>query len=322
MCFGIGETHCMKLGITGATGFIGSYLLDYLVEKTPLRIRALARTLSNDTHRHNGRIEWMAGDLNSPTVCADFVDGLDSVIHLAHTNIPLTSNRDLPGDARANLIPSLNLLESIKNAGRCAHLLYASSGGAIYGCADMAAREPLSETHPCNPVTSYGIQKHAFESYLRMAVGEGWSKATALRIGNPYGVLLPPERMQGFIGIALHRILQGKPVRIIGDPENVRDYIHLRDLCRFFECALDAPEEFQIYNVGSGQGHSVNQLLDIMASIAGRQLEREVLNYTESEKHLVPWIILSNRKAAHQLGWSPCISVEEGLREMYRSGFR
>ena len=312
----------MNLGITGATGFIGSYLLGYLAEKTTFRIRALARTLSHDTSRHNGRIEWMAGDLNSPTICTDFIGGLDSVIHLAHTNIPLTSNRDLPGDARANLIPSLNLLEAIKNAGQCAHLLYASSGGAIYGCADMATRQPLKETDPCNPVTSYGIQKHAFESYLRMGVGEGWMKATALRIGNPYGVLLPPERMQGFIGIALHRILQGKPVRIIGDPANVRDYIHLRDLCRFFEFALDAPDEFQIYNVGSGQGHSVNQLLDIMAGIAGRHLEREVLNYAESEKHLVPWIVLSIAKAARQLDWSPGISVEDGLREMYHSGFQ
>ena len=307
----------MNLGITGATGFIGSYLLDYLAEKTALSIKALARTLSNDTHSHDGRIKWMAGDLNSPAVCADFVEGMDSVIHLAHTNIPLTSNRDLPGDARANLIPSLNLLEAIKSTRQRTHLIYASSGGAIYGCADKLDRHPFKETDPCNPVTSYGIQKYAFESYLRMGVAEGWMQATALRIGNPYGVLLPPERMQGFIGISLQRILQGKPVRIIGDPENVRDYIHLSDLCGFFERALNARGDFQIYNVGSGHGRSVNQLLDTVAQIAGHPLAREVLNYAESEKHLVPWIVLSIEKAARELNWRPRVALEDGLRDMY-----
>lgn len=307
----------MNLGITGATGFIGSYLLQYLTKHTDFTIKALARTLSNDTHDHHGRIAWLAGDLNSPALCADFVNAVDSVIHLAHTNIPLTSNRDLPGDTRANLIPSLNLLEAIKNAGKCTHLIYASSGGAIYGRAENPEMRPLTEADPCNPITSYGIQKHAFESYLRMGVTEGWMKATALRIGNPYGVLLPPERMQGFIGIALHRILQGKPVRIIGNPENVRDYVHLSDLCALIQRSLAPPGAFQIYNVGSGQGRSVNQILDTIAQIAGRSLERDFLNFAESDKHLVPWIVLSIEKAARELNWTPKIALEQGLRDMY-----
>jgi len=312
----------MNVGITGATGFIGSYLLEHFSEKAGISIRALARTLSVHSHGHDGRVKWIAGDLNSPALCADFVEGLDSIIHLAHTNTPLTSNRDLPGDARANLIPSLNLIEAIKNAGGGTHLIYASSGGAIYGCTGKADRHPLRETDPCSPVTSYGIQKLAFESYLRMAASEGWITATALRIGNPYGVLLPPERLQGFIGIAMHRVMQEKPVRIIGNPANIRDYIHLSDLAGFFERVLRAKSSFQIYNVGSGEGRSVNQLLEAMTEIVGRPLDCEVLDYAESDKHLVPWIVLSIEKAAQELGWKPEVTLADGLRQMYTRPIR
>lgn len=306
----------MNLGITGGSGFIGSYLLNFLMRKSDLRVRAIARTLSQSADSSGGRVTWMKGDLNSPADCVDFVRDLDVVIHLAHTNTPLTSNRDFAGDSQANLTPSLNLLKAIKDAQRCPHLIYSSSGGAVYGLANGSRREAFKETDPCIPTTSYGIQKLAFESYLRMAANEGWIHATALRIGNPYGVLLPPERMQGFIGVAVHQIARKQPIKIFGDPGNIRDYIHLEDLCDFFLRILGAKEAFRIYNVGSGQGYSVSEILNLLEGIAGRQIIRETFQYSESDKRLAPWIVLSVEKAAAELGWKPATELVEGLRAM------
>lgn len=308
----------MNVGITGATGFIGSYLLDFLVRKSDLRLKALARTLPRDADSFGGRAVWMKGDLNSPADCVDFVRDLDVVIHLAHTNTPLTSNRDFAADAQANLAPSLNLLTAIKNAGLEPHLIYSSSGGAVYGLANGPRQEPFKETDPCIPSTSYGIQKLAFESYLRMAASEGWIRATALRIGNPYGVLLPPERMQGLIGVALHQVLCGQPIKIFGDPANVRDYVHLDDVCRFIQRIIAGGEGFQIYNIGSGRGHSVNEILDLLEGVTGREIAREIYHYPGSEKHLVPWIVLSVEKAARELSWAPEMDLSEGLRALYQ----
>ena len=308
----------MNLGITGATGFIGSYLLDFLARKSDLPIRALARTLSRDADLSDRRVAWMKGDLSSPADCIDFVQDLDVIIHLAHTNTPLTSNRDFAGDAQANLVPSLNLLKAIKDAKLRPHLIYSSSGGAVYGLANGLRQESFKETDPCIPSTSYGIQKLSFESYLRMAASEGWIRATALRIGNPYGVLLPPERMQGFIGVALHQVLCGRPIKIFGNPENVRDYVHLDDVCHFFRRIMESQEPFQIFNVGSGKGCSVNEILNLLEKITGRKIVRETLHYSESDKHLVPWIVLSVEKAARELGWAPETELVEGLRAMYQ----
>jgi UDP-glucose 4-epimerase len=307
----------VNLGITGATGFVGSYLLDYLVRHSDLRMKALARTLSRDANSFGGRVTWMKGDLNSSADCGDFAGDLDAIIHLAHTNTPLTSNRDFAADAQANLVPSLNLLKAIKDARRRPHLIYSSSGGAVYGPGIGRQREPFKETDPCIPSTSYGIQKLSFESYLRMAASEGWIQATALRIGNPYGVLLPPERMQGFIGVALHQVLLGKPVKIFGDPRNVRDYVHLDDVCRFVQRILESREDFQIYNIGSGEGHSVDEIMTLLERVTGREIPRETFHYSGSDKHLVPWIVLSVEKAAQQLGWRPEIDLVDGLGGLY-----
>ena len=139
---------------------------------------------------------------------------------------------------RRTSFPTLTLIEALRATGNRAHVVFASSGGAVYG--DAANRRPFREDDACRPQTSYGIQKLTAEHYLRMASEHGWLTATTLRVANPYGVLLPPERRQGFIGTAVAQIRAGDPVRVFGNPANVRDYVHIADVCRAFELALVA----------------------------------------------------------------------------------
>jgi UDP-glucose 4-epimerase len=306
----------MLVGLTGATGFLGQRLVAHFTGLGDVRVRALSRNISSELAERPG-LEWFQGDLTSARDCAAFVEGLDAVAHLAHTNTPLTSDRDLVSDAALNLLPSLTLLEAIRSAGTAPHLVYAGSGGAVYQSSTTG--RPFDESTPTAPSTSYGIVKLAFEDYLRVGAAEGWLTATSLRIGNAYGALLNPERLQGFIGVALHQLAVGRPIRVFGDLDNVRDYVHLDDIASAFELALQRPSDgFEIYNIGTGRGTSVDDLITILCSVAGvpRAFELDAEN-AERARHLPRWAVLDAGKAKRELGWSAKVDLEDGIRELW-----
>jgi UDP-glucose 4-epimerase len=303
------------IAITGASGFLGSALLPHLHHGDGGRsIRALTRTLHAEHASPPRGVPWIQGDLVSPRACAELVQDADVVVHLAHVNTPLTSDAHLPSDAAANLVPMLNLLQAIRSAKRTPNVVLASSGGALYRGA--SGRQPLSEESPALPVTSYGVQKLAQEHYLRIGAEQGWLTATVLRIGNPYGVLLPSERRQGFIGVALNSLREGRPIRIFGNEGNVRDYIHLDDMCRMFELAVQRADGFDIVNVGSGEGHSVREIVDLIERIAGRPVPVERAPDEDSAERLPEWVVLDIGKAEEVFGWRPEIGFEDGVRRL------
>jgi UDP-glucose 4-epimerase len=304
----------MRIGITGASGFIGSVLLDRLVElqSHDVDVYALTRTVTPGL-THDDRIEWRKGDLSSYHECLSFVEQLEVIVHLAHTNSPFTSNNDLPGDAVTNMLPLTNLIQAVREAGNVPHVVYVSTGGALY---HVRSKRPLSEKSPVEPTTSYGIQKLMGEHYFRLAAQERWLTATVLRIGNAYGAILPPERLQGFIGVALAQILAQKPIHVFGDPQNVRDYVHIEDVMRMFDLAITRRGRFDIYNVGSGEGRSVRDVLDALRRFTG--IEPQVVYEPPSpNSHRLPlWIVLDVSKARRELGWTPQISFEVGVQAL------
>lgn len=300
----------MRLGITGASGSLGHSLLAALARRPEIAVRALAR---RPPSRAVEGIEWQTGDLADMKTCADFVAGLDTIFHFAHTNSPLTSDSDWAGDARLNLLPTLNLLSEIERAGTRPHFIYPSSGGAIYGPAD--AHIPFAETMPCQPGNSYGIQKLMVEQYLRVFAERGLIDAAVLRIGNAYGWLLSPERTQGFIGTAINRMRLGLPVRLVGDPRNVRDYVHADDVTAALMHALDRRGGFEVFNIGTGKGASVLDILDILKEFLNSPVTTETVPLPGAER-LPAWSVLDIRKAAMELGWFPRVSLREGIARM------
>src|SRR5262249_55732585 len=149
-------TTMHRVGVTGASGFLGLVLLPQLIASGKRTVVALTRTLPPTPFTHDVRIQWIQGDLRSFHDCADFVSGLDAVIHLAPVNRPLTSNAELVGDASLNIVPTVTLLEAIRDEGRRPHLIYVSTGGALYRVTEGV---PSSEDSDVEPATSYGIQK-------------------------------------------------------------------------------------------------------------------------------------------------------------------
>jgi UDP-glucose 4-epimerase len=309
----------MRIGITGATGYLGSYLLRHLTEGRTHSLRALTRTLSHVVEIKSEKLIWQQGDLQSIKACKDFVCDLDVVIHLAHTNTPLTSNQFLPADIAANMVPAANLIQVIKDQNRKPHFIYASSGGAVYG--RSRHNRPFREIDPCLPGTSYGIQKIMVEQYLRMAAEEGWLTATILRIGNPYGILLPSERLQGLIGVVFNQLINNLPVRIFGSLDNVRDYMHLKDLCRIFEAVLTPHHPIDIFNVGSGKGYSVKEVLALIETFSGKQILSRSAPLNDDFHHLPSWVVLDITKAKLELQWEPQIALEFGIKKLCEESF-
>ena len=304
-----GPRGSVNVGVTGASGFLGSLLVEHIASRGH-QVRALTRALPASPATARGGVGWVQGDLGSPADAGAFAEGLDTIIHLAWTGTPLTSNGDLPGDPRVNMLPTLALLDAVRASGRRPHVIFASSGGALYG--PPRGRRAFRESDECDPRSGYGIEKLAIERYLRMAATYGWLTATALRMGNPYGVLLPPQRMQGFIGTAVSQLRAGDPVRVFGNLANVRDFVHVSDVCRAFELALTPREPFDVLNIGSGAGHSVQEVLALIEQLEGRPVAVQAESPAAAEA-LPSWVVLDVERARVRLGWSPATPLRDGL---------
>jgi UDP-glucose 4-epimerase len=298
----------MRIGITGGKGFIGSYLSQRLLARGYGPIRLLARS--------PGVLDptpgLMPGDLMAPADCERFAAGIDAICYLAHVNSPVNSDLDPIGDSALNLGALQNLLQAVVRIGTKPHIIYFSSGGAVYQ--PKQEKIPYRESDACAPVSSYGRQKLAAENYLRLAADKGQISATILRVGNAYGTLLPQHRLQGLIGVALNSILHEKPVRVFGSLENVRDYVHLDDICGIVEKALTPREAFRVVNVGSGTGHAVREVLSIIEACYGKRIQIQV--DPRWGNGLVDWVVLDVAKACQDFGWTPTVPLRSGIESM------
>ena len=306
------------IGITGASGMIGSRVLSHLLEKFPeFRFKCLARSLPQNTHGGD-RVEWFQGDLMSEPDCTEFVANLDVLIHLAQANSPASSDRHWPSDLQCNLTSSLNLLQAMRNrGGKACHVIFSSSGGAIYGFNPLDGPD-FDEDQPCQPVSPYGIQKLAVENYIRLGVLQGWLSATILRISNAYGVLLPMEKRQGFLGVAVSRLQAGLPLKIFGPLNAIRDYVHLDDICRAVALSTERDQGFEVFNIGLGQGASVREILEILKELTQRDVRIEESAFGAQVFQLMPKVVLSIGKAERDLGWRPLIGLREGIERLWR----
>jgi len=308
----------MIIGITGANGFIGRYVTEQLAASSKYKLVVVIRSSDSAAYFRSKGVSVLVGDLREQLVCQRLVDQVDCVLHLAHSNSPLAEVGDLAAASLANLTPSLNLLEAVGRSRRPVRLIYASSGGTVYGSTE---RRAASETDICQPISPYGIEKLTIEHYIRYCAKNFDFGAVILRIANPYGVLLDSKRKQGLIGVALNRMLHDEVVQIYGNPENTRDYLHLDDLVRAFESALLTDLRGEIINIGSGVGCSVNEILDKLDEFMAFPSRREYLSNPQAG-NLCDWSVLNISKAQKLLAWAPKIDLDQGLMELCQSAMK
>jgi len=304
----------MQAVVVGASGFIGSHLVDGLLA-AGYRVKALARHLPgliSPVAQANPALTLSPLSMGDGLALQEAMEGADLVFHLASGSLPQSSNRDPQADVQVNLLGALRVLEAARLA-QVQRLVMVSSGGTVYG---VPQQVPIPETHPTEPTCSYGITKLAIEKYVALYRQLHGLDGVVLRVANPYGERQRLDATQGVVPVFLGKALRGEPLQIWGDGSTVRDFLHISDVVAALLAAARYPGEERLFNVGSGEGLSLNQLVDLLGSELQRPLAVE---YLPARGFDVPTNVLCIERARQQLGWSPQVPVAEGLHRLCAS---
>lgn len=297
----------MRVAVLGGGGFIGSAIVDRLLaDGHAIRVFERPRIEPYRAFAPGESVEWLTGDLANVADVTRAVSGVDAVMHLVGTTLPADSNRDMIYDVESNVVTTLRVL-GVMNTEGVRRIVFISSGGTVYG---NPVRLPIDETHPTEPRVSYGITKLAIEKYLLLHKHLHGMTVRILRVTNPFGERQRVETAQGAIAAFLRKALRSEPLEIWGDGTVTRDYIHVSDVADAFARALVYEGDESIFNISSGLGTSLNDLIAMLERVVGRPLERR---YTPGRAFDVPVSILDNSRARRELGWSPKVSMEDGL---------
>ena len=296
----LADTRCTVLG---GGGFLGVHLCRRLVA-AGAEVRAFGRRVRFPSALPD--VDWIPGDLADTSTLAAALDGSDVVFHLVSSATPASANVDTAADVRANVAPTLELLDACRAAG-VARVVFLSSGGTVYGVPEQV---PIPETAPTDPITAYGVQKLAIEKYLHVHAHLHGLDYRVLRVANAYGPYQTALKNQGAVSAFARAALAGRPIEIWGDGSVTRDYVYADDVAD--ACARAAahvgPE--RIFNVGTGVGTSLSDLIAALARQLGRRPEVRLRSARPLD---VPRNVLDVARARDALGWCPTTDLETGL---------
>jgi UDP-glucose 4-epimerase len=232
------------------------------------------------------------------------------VFHLISTTLPQASNENPVQDAQTNLVGTLRMLEQCRRAG-VRKVVFVSSGGTVYG---IPMSVPIAESHPTNPTCAYGIHKLAIEKYLHLEHVLHGLDYCVLRPANLYGERQRADLAFGAVSVFLDRAVRGEPIRIWGDGSIVRDYVYVGDAVAAFIAAMTHAGTERIFNIGSGKGTSLNELVTLIEAALGRKVAVE---YAPARGFDVSANVLDSSLARRALGWSAATSLASGIQKTY-----
>jgi len=297
----------VRVLVLGGCGFIGSYITDVLLA-CGHQVRIFSHTPEQLRAPLSG-VEYHIGDFADRTAVDAALRDVDIVIHAISTSVPGTSNLDPVSDIHGNLITTVQLLELMRGHG-IRRMVYLSSGGTVYGNPEVC---PVSECAPLHPICSYGVVKVAVENYLGMYRHIHGLEPVILRLSNPYGPRQGHLGVQGVITSFLHHVRKKEALRVWGDGSNVRDYVHVEEVAQL--CVKAALGSISgVFNVGSGVGYSLAEIIAIIASVTGEVPE---VHYLEGRPFDVKSIVLNISKVRGVFAWSPRINLQQGIRDYW-----
>jgi UDP-glucose 4-epimerase len=297
----------MKVLVTGGAGFIGSHVVDALIQQGYQVV--VVDNLST------GRLENInpAATFYQADICSSELEGIfekerpELVNHQAAQTVIQKSMEDPIFDANQNILGSLNLILQCLRFG-VKKIVYASSGGAVYG-------EPqyrlVDESHPINPISYYAISKHTVEHYLHLAHLQHMLGYVVLGYSNVYGPRQSPEGEAGVVAIFTRQMLRGEHPTIFGKGDKTRDYIYVSDVVAANLLAMKGDGN-GVYNIGTGVETSDQEMFNLLAELTGYQSNP---HYAPVRKGEIYKICLDWSKAQKELGWQPHFLLREGLKK-------
>lgn len=301
-----------KILILGGCGFIGKNLAEEFAGDRRYSLLVFDRPAALKTATRLKGVKYYGGDFNSQAALEKVFreNKVDTVLHLVSTTVPAASDGfGMVFDIESNLVPTVRLLCLMRKYG-ARKIVFASSGGTIYGPAAAAGRRTgIPECAGTNPICSHGTVKLAIEKYIQLSAYLHGLEYLVLRISNPYGEH-HSSRVQGLINVALRNVRDGLPVTVWGDGKVVRDYIYIKDCVKAVKRLIDKDVSGEIINVGSGRGYSVNEVLRVMRGLVGDfSVERK-----PGRKFDVPRVVLDIRRLKALTGFRPT-DIKAGIRK-------
>jgi UDP-glucose 4-epimerase len=285
-----------KALVTGGAGFIGSHLVDALVARGD-EVVAVDDLSTGRREFVNAAATLVEHDVRRP-----FETDAELVFHLA-AQADVGTSMERPGfDAEVNVVGTVNTLEAARAAG--AHLVFASTGGAIYGDVDA----PAPEDAPLRPVSAYGLAKRSAEVYV-----DGWNRMfgtghVVLRFANVYGPRQSSALEGGVIAIFLERLASGEPTAIYGDGTIIRDFVHVDDVVR--SLLLAGEHRGGVYNVGTGVETSIGDLHGICERAVGVSAPPR---FDPPRAGDAQRSVLDPTRTARELGFTASIGLADGI---------
>jgi UDP-glucose 4-epimerase len=295
----------MRILVLGGSGFLGSHIVDkFLAEKHDVTVYDL---YPERFRRSPKAIKFVTGDFGNVGALDELIaTGWDAVIHCVSTTTPKSSNESPEFDIQSNVIGTLNLLD-ICVRHQIGKMVFLSSGGTVYG--DIGDLDRVDELHSVRPMCSYGVSKLSIEHYLDVYKHLRGLDYVVLRLSNPYGERQSPLRALGALTVFLHRTLRHQPVEVWGDGSVTRDFIYVGDVANAVYLATINPIS-GVFNVGTGTGLSLRDILSHIATVVGTEPE---VNWLPARSFDVPRIVLDARKLRLATSWNNVTSIQDGV---------
>ena len=310
----------MRVLVTGGAGFIGSHIVDLLVQEGH-EVTIIDDLSSGSKKNVPAQVKLEVADICDRSKVESIISQFkpEMVCHQAAQLSVSRSVREPMLDAQINVIGLLNVLESSSNHG-AKRFVFASSGGVLYG--DVTT--PAPEETPANPISPYGITKWVGERYLQFFTNEKGIETVALRYSNVYGPRQNPHGEAGVVAIFNTLMLKGERARVNGDGKYIRDYVYCKDVARANYLALTAklPRAHCAWNIGTGASTDVNELAACIRKNAHAKLIGLGKNSTIPEPEHGPARagdlrsnLISYALIEREMGWKPLVNIEQGLKE-------
>lgn len=306
----------MRTLVLGGCGFIGSHVAESLFAAGH-QVSVFARPNADRRNLESLQesVEFIAGDFLNAEDIRRAVSDAEVVIHLVGSTLPGSSLDNPVFDIQTNVVASVSLFKACVEA-KVKKVVYVSSGGTVYG---VPKADLINEGHTLDPINPYGLSKLSVEKYLGIYSYQYGIDHTVLRLSNPYGSRQRPGSGQGVIASWMDCIRHGRAIEIWGDGSTVRDYLTVGDAASAIVLAAESTSCSSILNVGSGQGHTLSQVLGLVEDAAGqpaRIVRRDV------RKVDVPRNVLDVTLIRKELEWVAKTSLAQGVEEMWQEGAR
>lgn len=295
-----------RVVITGASGFIGSFLVNKLLSLGYENIITINRKAIDLKKTKN-----IKGNFSDEALLQEILKKNDIVIHLACSSNPSISQQNIRKDIEENMIGSVTLLQVCVDK-KINKFIYISSGGVIYGNHGM---KKVKEDARTVPINSHGIMKLSIENYLKVLNRLYNLNYIIIRPSNPYGRKNNDNKNQGIIDVFLKKVNNNEGLEIWGDGKIVRDFIYIEDLIALIIKTINPKIKNETFNAGSGIGTSVNDILKMIKKITGKNIN---VKYLKKRNFDVAYNVLNIKKSETLLNWKPKNNLEKNMRKILR----